>query len=202
MNERWADGRGPYIRMKSGRKIFLKEASAKSIHIPDVAYHGSGVLRYTGASRMPITQHMVVGAKMAEIFYPDHGLLPARFMIHDVAEHILGDVSSPLKSLLPEYRELENSWDLAVEEWANLTFLGDPLVKELDNLMWLTEREIVYLDCDEDISEDTARLTEAGLEPFQLTLKDIVDFFWPWEPDLAEEQYLTEFRRLLPWVDW
>ena len=198
---RWARG-GPYLRMHSGRKFPLytspKEMAAQW-YVPDIAYHGAGVNRYGGGSRLSIAQHMVVGARMAERFYPGTELLPARFLIHDVTESVLGDVPSPVKSLLPDYKELEDQFQRSVELWTDLSFIGDPLVKEIDNRMWLTEREAVYMHVDNDISEDTARVP---LEPFELLLSEFLDDFAPWDDSYAEEQYLIEFRRLLPWMDW
>lgn len=200
-NVRWAKG-GPYLRMRSGRKFPLT-TSAKEMagqwYVPDIAYHAAGINRYTGGSRLSVAQHMVVGARMAERFYPEQPMLPARFLIHDADETVLNDISSPLKSLLPDYREIEDQFQRSIELWTDLMFIGDPFVKEVDNRMWLTEREAVYMHVDDDISEDTARVP---LEPFELLLSEFLDDFAPWESSFAEEQYLIEFRRLLPWMDW
>ncbi len=157
---RWkTDAKGPYIRtMPSGRKCYLLHPSADDIHLDEVVYHAAGINRYTGGSRFSIAQHMVVGAMMAAEFYPDDKELPGRFLIHDIAETKLGDVSSPLKHVLgAAYRDLEARHDLAVEEKFSLTFVGVPAVKELDDRMWLTERLWIYRHCDQDeIAEDVS----------------------------------------------
>lgn len=198
---RWAKGE-PYIRLANGTKVSVGNPKPDDYrNVPLIARHLAGINRYSGGSRFTVAQHMVVGARMAELFYPDNALLPARFMIHDMGEGLVGDMSTPLKHQCPDFKAIETKHDLAVEARCDLTFLGDPLVKELDNRMWLTEREMFYMDVPDeiDISEDTAHLE---LEPFDLPFHDFLDAFGPWEPSFAEEQYLIEFRRLLPWTVW
>lgn len=164
--------------------------------VADIAYHLAGINRYTGGSRLSTAQHMVVGARMAERFYPDSALLPARFMIHDVTESRYGDVSSPLKALLPDYGRLEGAAELTVEQAYDLTYLGVPEVKEVDYRMWLTERLVVYpnLRREDDYT--------GPLHPFDIDDEELQELFGLWTPGFAESEYLYEFRRLLPWVKW
>lgn len=178
-----SDLRGPYIRLRSGHKAYFLDPRVSDLDLEDIAYHAAGLNRYTGGSRISIAQHMVTGYHMAKRFYPTATLLPARILIHDVAEAIIGDVSSPLKSLLPDYRRIEADWDKLVEERFNLTFVGDPLVKELDDRLWLTERLTVYegIDCEEDYS--------GPLEPFPLNKHDLADYFTPWSPTDAMHEW-------------
>lgn len=189
---RWkTDELGPYIRkMPTGRKQrLLNPVKEDYTYLAEIVYHAAGVNRYTGGSRLSIAQHMAVGALMAERFYPTETLLPHRFLIHDIAETNLGDVSSPLKHALgASYRDLEGKHDLAVEGAFNLTFIGDKLVKELDNRMWLTERLVVYRGVEVDIDEDTENV---DLEPFPLTRMELDRYFGRWEPEKAEMVYGT-----------
>lgn len=186
------DPRGPYIRMHSGRKFYLLDPE---FHIPDVAYHLARIHRYTGASEMSVAQHCVVASWMAQEFYPEHPVLPARMVIHDTTEHALGDVSSPLKSLLPEYKRIEMEHEAAAERFFGTLFIGDPIVKEVDDRMWLTERLAVYGHCG-DISEDYS----GPLEPFPLDEYELASLFQPWAPNTAEHRWLTELYEQLPWM--
>jgi hypothetical protein len=196
--ERWrGEGRGPYIRTSTGKQFFLADPRPEDfLDVEDLAYHLAGINRYTGGSRFSTAQHMVVGARLAERFYPQHALLPARFMIHDVSEARYGDVSSPLKALLPDYQRLESAAELAIEKRFDLTFLGYPEVRELDNRMWLTERLIIQPML---VKEDDYN---GPLEPFPLDAEELEELFEGWDPDKAEAEYLFEMRRLLPWVQW
>jgi len=185
------DPRGPYVRMHSGAKVYLREPSPEQIRIPDVAKHLAGIRRFTGAG-ISVAQHSVVGARMAKKYYWDDPLMAAKFLIHDTVEHILGDVSSPLKSVLVEYRGLERSWEWAAEKRFALHFVGDPMVKEVDDRMWLTEAQWVYSKSGVDRSEDYT----GPLRPFPHT--EDLDFVWP--DYVAETVWLREMDNFLPWV--
>lgn len=191
------DPRGYYIRMHSGEKVYLLDPSPTQIRIPDVVHHSARVNRYTGADTFTIGQHMVVGARLAARFYPEHDLLPARFLVHDVAEHILNDMSSPLKQVMGDYKALETRWEYAVEQKFGVTFIGDALVKELDTRMWLTERQSVYAEAIAngiDMSED---VRDIDLEPFDLDDDEFERLFLPWTPYQIEEAYEDELARLI-----
>jgi uncharacterized protein len=142
---RWRTHReGPYIRLHGGGKFHLKSPDLTGVRLETIAHHLAGVNRYTGASRYTVAQHCAVAAHMARVHYPTHPQLPAAMLVHDVAEAFYGDVSSPLKSMLPEYRALEFFADSAVERRLGVKFLGDPLVKEVDDRMWLTESRLLF----------------------------------------------------------
>jgi hypothetical protein len=197
LSNRW-EGRRAYIRQYSGRKVHLAEPTPEQFHLPDIAHHLARIRRYTGGSEFSVAQHMVVGAAMARWYYPHVPLLDKRFLIHDVSEYALGDVSSPLKSLLPGYRELESRWNLAVEQWADLTFVGIPEVEELDVRMWLTERLTVYAHVDPAVlAEDTSNVK---LDPLPVSEFELEAFFKPWDTEQAEAEYLRLFRAAFPGV--
>jgi hypothetical protein len=191
--KRWAKGQEPYLRRPTGKKIFLMSPTPSQWDIPDIAWHLAGLNRYTGGSRFSVAQHCVVASRMAAEHYPDNALLPARMLIHDVAEAVYGDMSAPLKALCPEYVRLIDLADATVEKRFDLTFLDDPLVKEVDLRMWLTERLIIHWEVEEDLSEDTAW---SGLEPFPLPDEN----FEAWSPEEAESEWLLSCRRLIPWA--
>lgn len=194
------DPNGFYIRMHSGRKFYLVNPPPEQWHIPDVAYHAAGVNRYTGASRFTIGQHMVVGSRMAERFYPEHPLLPARFLIHDAPEVVYNDMNSPLKRLCPDYCRLLTDGEHSFEKRCDLTWMDDPLVKEVDVRMWLTERLMVYRDA-EQAGVDMADDYNGPLEPFPLSFHEPEEEFGYWHPEKVEAEWLEAFHRLLPWVE-
>jgi hypothetical protein len=191
--------RGPYIRMHSGRKVYLLDPEW---YMPDVAWHASHVRRYTGASDFSIGQHMIVGARMAERFYPNEKLLPARFLAHDAPEAVYNDMSSPMKRLLPDYTRVLADGEHSFEKFADITWLDDPLTKELDTRMWLTERLMVYREAHWEGVDTTEDVAWCDLEPFPLTSDEMHDLFLPWHPSLVRTIYTTEFQRHLPWVEW
>ena len=200
-DSRWGGGRGPYIRAFSGRRIHLDDPEHHEFHLPDVAHHLARIHRYTGASEYSVAQHMVVGAFLARWYFRDTPLLDSRFLLHDIAEFCLGDVSSPLKSLVPDYRRLETRWDTAVETWAWLTFVGIPEVKTLDDRMWLTERQVVYRNVDPEFAADMADdVSRIELKPIPVSEWELEALFRAWPADEAESTYLKAFRAAFPGV--
>ncbi len=189
------DPRGPYTRKYSGRKFPLLNPEPSDFYIPDIVHHLSRIRRFDGAG-ISVAQHCVVAATMAQRFYPTARFLPAKMIIHDAAEAYYGDVSAPLKSLLPDYRTLEKNANGAVEKRFDLGFVGDPLVKEVDDRMWLTEREDLFAKTGLRLQDDYT----GDLEPFPLAERQRLAYITRWkEPDLAYEDAL---RELLPWVTW
>lgn len=199
---KWRDDpKGPYIRLASGHKFWLREPTPDQFLIRDIAYHTAGINRYTGGSRFSVAQHEVVGAYLADRFYNFDGeipLLASRFLIHDAPEAMYGDMSSPLKALNPEYKRMLAIAEAAWEKRCDLTFVDDALVKEVDTRMWLTERLHVYRNSIEDISEDY----EGHLEPFPLSDFEMQAYFGQWTPERAEQAWLTEMALRLPQVKW
>ncbi len=185
--------RGPYIKTYSGRVFYLNDPQPEDIHVADIARNLAGINRYTGSSRFSVAQHCVVAALMAEKFYPDRAYLPAQMLIHDADEAYYGDVSSPLKSLLKEYRELEDRAQEAVEEAFELAFIDEPTVKEVDFRMWLTEREILFDGRHGDNDYD------GPLKPFPVdpTMRFL---FESWGDVDAEKAWLMMHEELFPWL--
>jgi hypothetical protein len=181
----------PYIRMMPrGNRFFLENPQPDDYDIPTIVHHMARIARYTGATTYTNGQHSTVAARMAARFYPDHALLPARMLIHDMAEHVLGDVSAPLKSLLPDYRRLEAVHDLCVERRFDLTFIGDALVREVDQRMLATEFLVTFPDADEDF----------GADPFPLEEDDLLFEFTPWATEVVEHEFRMALACHLPWV--
>lgn len=87
-----------------GNKVDLINPSPETIDIQDIAHHLSMVNRYTGASRYPysVAQHSYLMSHMVS----EENALAA--LMHDATEAYLGDISSPLKHLLPDYRAVED----------------------------------------------------------------------------------------------
>jgi hypothetical protein len=191
-------GRGPWIQTApSNSKFYLADPRPEDIHVEDVARHLSGIFRCTGSSRYSVAQHCVVAARMAERHYTNyrHSYLPAKMLVHDSGEAFYGDVSSPLKSLLPDYRYYEALGEAALEKRFDICWVDDSLVKEIDRRMLLSERPLYFTkvlpwDGDWNMAE--------GLKPFELDEEHMER----WHPDEAEAEWLSEFRRLLPWVEF
>src|ERR1044071_2835761 len=85
-----AHNRGPYIKVYSGRKVFLADPRPEDFSITDIAHPLAGINRYTGGSRYTVAQHCVVASRYAAMLYPEHPYLPAKMLIHDADEAFIG----------------------------------------------------------------------------------------------------------------
>jgi hypothetical protein len=131
--------RQPTIRTRSGKYVNLVSPKPSTILIEDIAYSLSGQCRFVGHGdlRLSIAEHSVLVMRLLGKGYiqPRLKLLA---LLHDAAEAYLGDVSSPLKPEIPDYKRIEENFSNViykkfgfskeeVAEWY-------PLVKKADRL--------------------------------------------------------------------
>lgn len=91
------------IITQSGQIVDLHFPDMDSIKIDDIAHALSNLCRFTGHTKnfYSVAQHSVLVSYLVPAKYALQGLL------HDASEAYLGDVSSPLKHVLQNYRLLE-----------------------------------------------------------------------------------------------
>lgn len=131
----------PWIQTWMGLAVDLANPSPEMIDICDIAHHLANVNRYTGATFRPysVAEHSVRVALEAS----DNGLdrrLALWGLLHDASEAYLGDVSSPLKSLLPEYKALERKMMAVVCEKFRLDPAMPEEVRHADMVLLTTEK--------------------------------------------------------------
>jgi hypothetical protein len=125
----------PYIHTFHGRIVYVRDPDLnETLHLEDFAHGLARVSRFTGHTthRYSVASHSLMVAD----------LLPSRLhasgLLHDAIEAVLGDVSSPLKSILPEYKALQARWEHAMAERWGVALCG-PEVKAADVLAYAIE---------------------------------------------------------------
>ncbi|MCT2385141.1 HD family hydrolase [Erwinia pyrifoliae] len=131
-----------WIQTVTGKHFNFINTDPASICIEDIAAALSNICRFTG--HLPdfysVAQHSV------HVSY----LVPAEFalegLLHDAQEAYCSDINSPLKSLLPDYREVEERIDTVIRRKYGLPPAITTPVKYADLIMLATERRDFDLD--------------------------------------------------------
>ena len=91
------------MQTHSGKIVDLSRFSEEDICEEDICHALAHIVRFTGhiKASYSVAQHSLMVSDLCPDEYRLWGLL------HDASEAYLGDVSTPLKSLLPEYAEIE-----------------------------------------------------------------------------------------------
>lgn len=129
----------PTIQTASGREFHLVTPSPDSIVIEDIAHALSHLCRYTGHCQTfySVAQHSYLVSRIVEETEPEHAL---RALLHDASEAYLGDVSSPLKQLLQDYRLLEANVMDAINFKFGITGPEPRCIKTADIIALKTEK--------------------------------------------------------------
>jgi hypothetical protein len=129
------------------------------------------------ASHNSVAQHSVLASERVE---PRH----ARWaLLHDAAEAYVGDVSQPLKSMLPDFREVERRVEAAVREAFGLEPPMPEEVRRADSRMLVTEAL--------QLLGPPPRPWGVDAEPYDVEITS-------WGPRFAKERFLWRFEELMP----
>lgn len=169
---------GPTILLRGGTYFDFLDPQGSEFTIQDVAHGLSMVCRFAGHCRTfySVAQHCV---HMSHQVPPEHALAA---LMHDAAEAFIGDVSRPLKDLLPQYRVLEKQIEAAVFQRFGVTLPLDPCIKEADIRMLATEQIQLMRNRDD---WDYTR----GRQPFSLEIPT-------WTPEDARREFLNRYAAI------
>lgn len=134
------------IRLASGLKFDFLHPERCEIGIADIAHALAQLCRFTGHTRRfySVAQHSVW---VSHLVPPEDAMAG---LLHDAAEAFLGDVSSPLKQLLPDYKDLERKVEAVVFARFGLPPVLPASVKHADMVMLATEkRDLMPFDQEE-----------------------------------------------------
>lgn len=182
---------GPYILVGAGGKFYFREPEKFNYDIRHIAGALSRLCRFTGHTSQfySVAQHSAFCADW--LLRTNRPQFALEALLHDAPEAFIADLSSPLKSLLPEYKALEAPIQRAIYDAFGVTVRPEDVVSggksravhEADMVALATEkRDLMPFD-----PEPWPCLN--GIDPARLPLI-------PLNPLDAEELFLQMFVEL------
>lgn len=200
--------RGPWLATSLGGMWSIEHPHPRDVFIEDIAAGLSRTCRYGGQIKKSalfysVAEHCVLMTDWAMA----HGIVRSReeglkLLLHDASEAYLGDIPSPLKVMLPDYRRLEDRAQSVIERAFGLdrpmAVFPKAIVKEIDLRIRFDEREHL-IENPALLLGKTSMRSEHGddLEPLGVRLSCL-------DPAAAQRDFLGCFERvctLLPSAD-
>jgi 5'-deoxynucleotidase YfbR-like HD superfamily hydrolase len=186
-------GQSDWIQTFSGIQFWPLDPRPEELLIVDIAHALANMCRFTGhvTEFYSVAQHSVLVANLLESRMADGTRTQEEVrrialwgLLHDASEAYMVDLARPLKRapLFGDlYRRFEKNLMAVICEAYGLPVEEPPCVKEADNVLLMTERR--------DLMSAPPRPWREIAAPMDETIE-------PWEPEVAERMFLTEFARL------
>lgn len=135
---------GPTILLASGSYFDFENPEGSAIDLHDIVNGLSNLCRFTGQCHTfySVAEHSV----HCSYLVPPEDAYAA--LMHDAAEAVMGDVSRPLKSLLPDYKRIEKRVEAAIAVRFGLPPEMPVSVKRADMHMLAVEQRQCMLNSD------------------------------------------------------
>jgi 5'-deoxynucleotidase YfbR-like HD superfamily hydrolase len=194
------DDRGVYLSTRDGHLVYLLDPRPEDFDPVRTARTLAHEHRYVGNfGPYSVAQHAVNVAETVESLLwdftgddEDDKRVCRRALAglhHDDVEYITGDLPQPVKSLFPEFKAFERSFEPAIERRYAID-LNDEIIKEADRIVFCAEiRVLVPAHAQSAYAPYGDPAYRIGLQP---QWREIV----PWSADEAFARYMETHDRL------
>lgn len=137
----------PWIQTYTGRKVDLLAPLPGQFDPVDITWHLAHLCRFTGATHRfySVAEHSVLVCQHVMQLTNDPDTHRAA-LLHDGTEAYLGDVSRPLKKLLPTYMGIEHAFEEIITRRFALKWHDREKIKTVDLRMLATEQHQLLSD--------------------------------------------------------
>lgn len=172
------DVTGPSILLGDGQYFNFLEPERSAVSIDVIATALSNLCRFTGQCEQfySVAEHSVWCSYKVEKGYEYEALM------HDTPEALIGDVSKPLKMLLPDYRSIEARVEAYLAKRFGFTAPMPDAVKKVDLQMLVTEQVQIMKNHDNWVYA-------LGEKPLKIKLACF-------NPTAARERFLARYHEL------
>jgi uncharacterized protein len=172
-------GIGPTIMLRSGAWFDFCAPGSSDFTIEDIAHGLSNICRYSGqcTSFYSVAEHSILVSETAIGF-------EFEALLHDAAEAFIGDITRPLKQMLPEYKKIEADVQRAILDRFGVRSLP-PEVKKADLRVLAAEQQQIMpkgTDC---------WVRGQKVDPAPIVVRHL-------PPDEAKRVFLKLFEKLRP----
>lgn len=171
-------GTGPRIMLASGSWFDLLDPWNSDFAITDIAQGLANICRYAGqcSKFYSVAEHSLHVSSVAPAFKREA-------LLHDAAEAFLGDVTRPLKQLLPQYKKIEKDVEAAIFARFSLDPAALKRLKTIDLSVLAAEQEQMMPAGTDYWTKET------GVKPAPIRVQFL-------QPNEAFELFLSEYERL------
>ncbi len=169
-----------WIMTASGKDFDLDNPYGFEYDIEDIANSLAKICRFNGHINdfYSVAQHSVLTSVIAPI------QLQKAALLHDAAEAFIGDVATPLKAMLPEYKDIEQRIERDIFHHFGLSTVYLSQIKHWDLVMLATEKRDLY-----DNENDNPWPVLEGIEPHSMKIV-------PWQWEYAKDVFIERFNEL------
>ena len=169
---------GPRIMLQSGFWFDFLDPESSKFDINDIAVGLSKTCRYAGqcSGFYSVAEHSLLVSDTA----PEHAYAA---LMHDAAEAFIGDITRPLKQLLPDFKRIEALVESAIFNRFSVPHPMPIEVKAADLRVLAAEQAQIMP------RETSLWAFESGIEPATVRVKCL-------SPDQAREKFLSRFYEL------
>jgi len=166
------------ISLQSGATLDFVDPRSSNFTIEDVAHGLANLCRYSGQCRRfySVAEHSLYVSELSEDF-------KLAALLHDAAEAFVADLPSPLKSLLPEYKRIENRIQRVIFDRFGLGKDIPPEVKATEKRMLAAEQAQIMPP------GTTAWAEQEGIKPALILVRHL-------SPTEAKKLFLSRFEEL------